>query len=116
MEIFSDVRWWEYYLLQNNSHQQALISWILPNNLLNTVVSPMRVIKDTSSLTDVMIIDKILHNTVMEILELGYSDHSAQVWNVVADKPKVGHKRIIKREFTKRKIEYLKVIWKRNYG
>jgi len=39
----------------------------------------MRVIKNTSSLTDVMIIDKIFHNTVMEILELGYSDHFAQV-------------------------------------
>jgi len=39
----------------------------------------MRVIKDTSLLTDVMIIEKIFHNTVMEILELGYSDHSAQV-------------------------------------
>lgn len=39
----------------------------------------MRVIKNNSSLTDVMIMDKIFHNTVTEILELGYSDHFAQV-------------------------------------
>lgn len=86
-----------YYLLQYNSHQQALISWILSNNLLNTVVSPMRIIKNTSSLTDVMITNKIFCNTIMEILEFGYSDHFVQVWNVGADKPKVGHKSIIKK-------------------
>jgi len=77
----------------------------LSKNLLNTVV---RVIKNTSSLTDVIIIEKIFHNTRTEILELGYSDHFVQVLNVAADKPKVGHKRIIKKMFTKRKIEIFK--------
>jgi hypothetical protein len=87
----------EYYLLQDNSHEQPLISWLLSNNVLNTVVSPMRVTNNSSSLTDVINIDKIFHNSTTEILELGYPDHFAKVLNVVFEKPKVGRMRIIKK-------------------
>lgn len=57
----------------------------------------MRVTNNSSSLTDVINMDKIFHNTITEILELGYSDHFAKVLNVVAEKPKVGHMRITKK-------------------
>jgi hypothetical protein len=44
--------------------------------------------KYTSSLTDVMIINNLNYENTTEVLDLGYSDHLAQILHRKADNPK----------------------------
>jgi hypothetical protein len=50
-------------------------------NLVNTVQSPTRIIKSTSTLIDVIIINKKYYMEPATLTELGFSDHQAQVLN-----------------------------------
>lgn len=99
---------WNINLLQENIHQKALLSLLLSNNLLNTVLCPTRVTKNSSSLIDVMIRNKTFYHTTTDVVELGYSDHFAHVMNKVVENPKVHPEKIIRRVFSKRNIETLK--------
>ena len=99
---------WNINLLQENINQKALLSLLLSNSLLNTVLCQTRVTKNSSSLIDVMIRKKIFYHTTTKVVELGYSDHFAQVMNVVVENPKADPEIIIRRVFLKRNIETLK--------
>ena len=55
-----------------------------------------------------MIGNKIFYHTTNNVVELGYSDHFAQVMNIVVENPKVHPEKIIRRFFSKRTIETLK--------
>jgi hypothetical protein len=48
-------------------------------NFVNTVRSPARVTKDTVSLIDVIITDKDSIGELATVMDLGYSDHKAQI-------------------------------------
>jgi hypothetical protein len=57
---------------------------VLSYNLTNTITLPTRVTKNTSSLIDVMIMNKQYNNNYMEVVNLGYPDHFAQIlWFLV---------------------------------
>ena len=56
-----------------------LHSVLLSYNLTNTVTLPTRVTKNTSSLIDVIIINKKYNNNSTEVVNLGYSDHFVQI-------------------------------------
>jgi hypothetical protein len=47
----------------------------------------VRVTKNSSSLIDVMIRNNIFYNTTTKVVELGYSDHFAQVMNIAVKCP-----------------------------
>jgi hypothetical protein len=64
---------WNINLLHDNTHQKALLSLLLSNNLQNTVLCPTRVTTNSSSLIDVMIRNKIFYHTSTRGVELGYS-------------------------------------------
>jgi hypothetical protein len=52
---------------------------LLRYNLINTVQSPTRIMKSTSTLIDVIIINKKYCMEPATVIELGLSDHQAQV-------------------------------------
>jgi hypothetical protein len=49
------------------------------NNLTNIVKSPTRVTSHTESLNDVIIVNNTKDEMFTEILDVGYSDHLAQL-------------------------------------
>ena len=56
------------------------------HNLVNTVRSPTRVTKNTASLIDVVITDKESISDLATVIDLGYSDHKAQVMQLTVKK------------------------------
>jgi exonuclease III len=98
---------WNISLLHDNTHQKALLSLLLSNNLQNTVSCPTRVTINSSSLIDLMIRNKIFYHTSTRVVELGYSDHCALVMNIVVTRPLASKDKVIKRVFLKKVLIYL---------
>jgi hypothetical protein len=65
----------------------------------------MRVTTNSSSLTDVMIRNMICYHTTTKVVELGYSDHFAQVMNTAVKCPFVHSRKTVRRVFLRRNIE-----------
>jgi exonuclease III len=70
---------WNINLLQENNHVQALQSILLAYNLINTVTSPTRVSRSSVSMIDVMVTSKQFNENFTEVVNVGYTDHLAQV-------------------------------------
>jgi hypothetical protein len=96
---------WNINLLQKNSSQKALLNLLISNNLLNKVKSPTRVTTNTCSQIDVMIRNKIFYPTTTEVVETGYSDHFAQIMNIVVNSLSSLPEFTKKRVFSKRSID-----------
>jgi hypothetical protein len=96
---------WNINLLQENIHQKALLSLLLLNNLLNTVACQTRFTTNSNSLIVVMIRNKIFYHTTTKVVQLGYSDHFAQVRNIDNKCPLVHSGKTVRRIFSKRNIE-----------
>jgi exonuclease III len=69
---------WNINILWVSVQLQALHSVLLSYNLTNTVTLPTRVTKNTSSWIAVKFINK-KYNNFLEVVNLGYSDHFAQI-------------------------------------
>jgi hypothetical protein len=70
---------WNLNLLQENVKLNKLKSLLQVYNLVNTVDLPTRITKNTKSLIDVIIINNSNYTKQSEIMDLGLSDHYAQV-------------------------------------
>jgi hypothetical protein len=81
---------WNINFLQDSAQLRALQNLLNTYNLINTVKSPTRVAKNSVSLIDVMIIDKLHCKNSTEVLDLGYSDHFAQMLHIKVNRPKTG--------------------------
>jgi hypothetical protein len=86
---------WNINLLHDNTHQKALLSLLLSNNLLNTVSYPTRASTDCSLIV-VMIRNKIFHHTSTRVVELGNSNHFALVMNIIVKRPLVSSEKVVK--------------------
>jgi hypothetical protein len=96
---------WNINLLRENTHQKALLSLLLSNNLQIMVSCPTRVTANSSSLIGVMITNKIFYRTSKEVVELGFSDHFALVTNIVVKRPTTFLENIVERVFSKRCVD-----------
>ncbi|PNF17939.1 hypothetical protein B7P43_G18419 [Cryptotermes secundus] len=96
---------WNINFLQDSTQLSALLNLLETYNLINTVTSPTRVTKNSVSLIDVMITDKVYYKNLTEVLDLGYSNHLAQILHIKVNKPKTGWKKITRRQFSGRNIE-----------
>jgi len=74
---------WNIDLLQEDSDKRDLMDLLLRYNLVNTVKSPTRITPNTKTLLDVIIINKAHYSTPATIVELGLSDHQAQMLPVL---------------------------------
>jgi len=74
---------WNIDFLHEDSNQKNLTDLMLRYNLVNTVQSPTRITKSTNTLIDVIIINKKYYMEPATVIELGFSDHQAQVLPVL---------------------------------
>jgi exonuclease III len=70
---------WNLNFLRENVKLNELKSLLQVYNLVNTVDLPTRITKNTKSLIDVIIINNSNYTKPSEIMDLGLSDHYAQV-------------------------------------
>jgi hypothetical protein len=78
------------------------------HNLVNTVKSPTRVTKNTASLIDVVITDKEFISDIATVIDLGYSDHKAQVLQLTVKKMLQKWKVITSRQYSEKRVEEFK--------
>jgi exonuclease III len=77
---------WNIDLLHVNNNQKDLADLLERYNLVNTVQSPTRITKSTSSMIDLMIVNDMLYKRPASNHELGLSDHLAQILPVMCRK------------------------------
>jgi hypothetical protein len=94
---------WNINFHNVNNQVQELQSLLLSHNLINADTSPTRITKSSASLIDVMIINKQYNEHVLEVWNLGYSDHLVQVLKVSVNVPNYIPDEIITR-FSKYKV------------
>jgi hypothetical protein len=98
---------WNTDFLHEGSNQKDLL---LRYNLVNTVQSPTRITKSTSTLIDVIIINKKYYMEPATVMEFGTSDHQAQVLSVLCKTHTRVYSRVLKRRFRDdniREFQYL---------
>jgi hypothetical protein len=65
--------------LQDGLHVREINNVLIRYNLINTVKVPTRITKTASSLLDVIIIHEVKLIEPARVIELGMSDHYAQI-------------------------------------
>jgi hypothetical protein len=103
---------WNISFLQGSVQLQDLHSILLSYNLTNTVTLPTRVTKNTSSITDVMIINKQYNSNSTEVVNLGYSDHFAQILGFLVNNSMTEWRKKLQEEI----LKFLNIYWKMNHG
>jgi hypothetical protein len=84
---------WNVNLLQENEHVQTLKNILASCGLINKVTSPTRVTSSSESLLDVMVINRQFNKNYLEVVNMGYSDHLAQIlWVSIEKSNKDGKK------------------------
>jgi hypothetical protein len=97
---------WNINLLQQNIRQKALLSLLLLINLLTMVECPVRVTTNSNSLIDVIIRNKIFYHTTTRVVEVGYSDHIAQIMNIAVKCLFIHSGKTVREAFSKRNNKY----------
>ena len=95
---------WNIDFLHSNSNLYDLEDLLLRYNLVNTIQSPTRITKSTSTLIDVMIINKNYFTEPGTVIELGLSDHEAQVLPVLLNSHTRVNRKVLKRHFGENNI------------
>ena len=73
---------WNIDTLNGSRYQKELADLLQRYDLVNTVLHPTRETKSTSSLIDVMIINRTQYKILSTIYKLGLSDHHAQIFSL----------------------------------
>jgi hypothetical protein len=111
---------WNINFLQTNSHTRELSNLLLRYNLKHVVNVPTRITKTTATLLDVVITNEKKSINSLKIMDLGLSDHYAQILTIpVLDFSNIAY-RIKKRQFSEANVQeflYLlnKVTWQEVY-
>jgi hypothetical protein len=75
------------------------------SNLVNTITSPTIITRELSTLIDVIVTNKQANKYTSMVMDLGYSDHWAQMLKIHIDSPNRGPIRIRRRKYTKGNID-----------
>ena len=70
---------WNINFIQESKRLRDMQKLLSLHNLVHTVRSPTRVTKNTVSLIDVVITNKDCTSDITTVMDLGYSDHKAQL-------------------------------------
>jgi hypothetical protein len=101
---------WNTDYLHEGNNQKDLTDLLLRYNSVNTVKSPTRTTKNTSTLIDVIIINKNHYMKPATVIELEISNHQAQVLSVLHKTHTSVNNRVLKRHFRDeniREFQYL---------
>jgi hypothetical protein len=111
---------WNINFLQTNSHTGELNNLLLQYNLKHAVNVPTRITKTTATLLDVVITNEKKSINSLKIMDLGLSDHYAQILSIpILDFSNIPY-RIEKRQFSEANVQeflYLlnQVTWQEGY-
>jgi hypothetical protein len=111
---------WIINFLQSNSHARELNNLLLGYNLKHVVNAPTRFTKTTATLLDVVMTNEKKSINSLKIMDLGLSDHYAQILTIpILDFSNIPY-RIKKRQFNEANVQeflYLlnQVTWKEVY-
>jgi len=92
----------------NNKRLQELKNLLESYNMMNTVRSPTRITPLTESLIDVIITYKDIPVISTGVIDLGLSDHLAQIVNTNIGKKNGRTRTVVRRQFTHNSIEEFK--------
>jgi exonuclease III len=101
---------WNINFMKHSDRLQELINLLVMYSLINTVISPTKITKNPISLLDVIVTNKQTNEILATVLDLGYSDHLAQILHIKVDRHKQGLVQTRKRLFTKENIEEFKCL------
>jgi hypothetical protein len=101
---------WNIDFLREDSDKKDLMDLLLRYNLENTVKAPTRITPNTKTLLDVIIINKAHYTTPATIVELGLSDHQAQMLPVLNKTQSRTNQRTLKRQFNDSNISEFKYL------
>jgi len=87
---------WNVNFLHQNGKLQDLQNSLQMNNLINVIKVPTRLASLSKSLIDVVIVSNSLEERLVEVLDMGYSDHSAQYVCMKVNKVQEGPKMMYK--------------------
>jgi len=99
---------WNIDFLKEDNNKKELTDLLLRYNLVNTVKSPTRLTTITKSLLDVISIEEKHYKNPATVIELGLSDHQAQMLPVLNKSRISNKKRVLKRCFRENNIEEFK--------
>jgi hypothetical protein len=107
---------WNISFLEKSVNLNELKNLLLKYNLVNTCQSPTRITTNTSTLLDVIIINKKYYMGPSIIVELGLSDHDAQVLLVLLKNSISKCQRTMRRQFGEGNVKELqhllnKITW-----
>jgi hypothetical protein len=91
---------WNVNLLQQTPSAQELRSLLLMHNLVNIADSPTRYSRNVNLLIDVIVIDNLKYDMHIRNVDIGYSDHLAQILYINVHKIHSISRHIKKRFFT----------------
>jgi hypothetical protein len=101
---------WNINFMKHSDRLQELINLLVMYNLINTIILPTRITKNTISLLDIIFTNKETNKVLATVLDLGYSDHLAQILHINVDRHKRGLVKTRKRQFTKENIKEFKYL------
>jgi hypothetical protein len=96
---------WNINLLQPSPHTRELNDLLLRYNLKHSVNAPTRITKTTATLLDVMITNERKSVNSLKVIELGLSDHYAQILTLSIPDPSNTPYRIKKRQFSEANVQ-----------
>jgi len=101
---------WNVSFLHMNGKLQDLQNLLLMNNLINVIETPARITSHSKSLIDVVIMNNSKEKRLVEVLDMGYSDHLAQYVCMKAFQVQEGPKMMYNRQFTNTNMDYFKYL------
>jgi hypothetical protein len=96
---------WNINVMEDSATSRELKNLLLLYSLVNTVTSPTSITTESLSLIDVIVTNKQAYECPSMVLDLGYSDHLAQMLKLHVNGPNRGPIKIRKRQYTKGNIE-----------
>jgi len=99
---------WNLNFLVDNIRIQELENLLESYDLINTVRSPTRITSSTKSLIDVIVTNREYPEQKVKVIDLGLSDHLAQVIRINSEIGSNKTKIIVKRQFSNHRIDEFK--------
>jgi hypothetical protein len=99
---------WNINFMQESKRLSDVQELLSLHNIVNTVRSPTRVTRNMASLIDVVITDKESISDIATVIDLGYSDHKAQVLQLTVNKMLQKVKVITSRQYSEKRVEEFK--------
>ena len=99
---------WNVNFLHQNGKLQDLQNLLWMNKLINVIKVPMRITSLSKSLIDVVIVYNNKKKSLVEVLDMGYSDHLAQYVCIKVKEVQEEPIMIYKRQFTNTNMDHFR--------